>query len=77
VITDLDENRLEMAKKLVPRVRTVLIQRGEEPQAVAERIKKALGQEAKLVLECTGVQSSIHSGIYVSASVLLKLNATY
>lgn len=68
VITDLDENRLQMAKSLVPRVRTVQIQRGEEPEAIGENIKKALGQEAKLVLECTGVQSSIHSGIYVSST---------
>lgn len=65
VITDLDESRLQMAKRLVPRVRALQIQRGEEPQAIGERIKQALGQEAKLVIECTGVQSSIHSGIYV------------
>lgn len=66
VITDLDENRLEMAKKLVPRVRTVKVAGGVGAEGVAEDIKKALGQEAGLVLECTGVESSIHSAIYVS-----------
>lgn len=66
VITDIDESRLEMAKKMVPRVRTVVVKAGEEPRATAERIKEALGQEARLVIECTGVQSSIHAGIYVS-----------
>lgn len=68
VITDLDENRLEMAKRLVPRVRTVKVASGVGPEGVAEDIKKALGQEAGLVLECTGVESSIHSAIYVRRS---------
>lgn len=68
VITDIDENRLEMAKRLVPRVRTVKVASDVDPEGVAEDIKKALGQEAGLVLECTGVESSIHSAIYVSRS---------
>jgi L-iditol 2-dehydrogenase len=66
VITDLDENRLEMAKRLVPRVRTVKVAGGVGAEGVAEEIKKALGQEAGLVIECTGAESSIHSAIYVS-----------
>ena len=65
VITDLDESRLALAKKLVPRVRTVQIQKADDAQQSAERVKSALGAEAKLVIECTGVQSSIHTGIYV------------
>lgn len=65
VITDLDENRLAMAKKLVPRVRTLQIRREQDAEAVADEIKGLLGQESKLVLECIGVESSIHSGIYV------------
>ena len=64
-ITDLDENRLKMAKSLVPRVRTVQVQRDQDAHAVASNVKKALGQEAKLVFECTGVESSIHAAIYV------------
>ena len=70
VITDLDDGRLTKAKELIPRVRTVLVKQGEDPKAVGERIVAALGQEAKLVLECTGVESSVHSGIYVSISLL-------
>ena len=65
VITDLDENRLSLAKSLVPRVRTVQVQRTQTPQDIASEIKQALGQEPNLVIECTGVESSIHSGIYV------------
>jgi L-iditol 2-dehydrogenase len=66
VITDLDQNRLAMAKKLVPRVRPVHVQKQENAKDLGDRIIRALGQEAKLVLECTGVESSVHSGIYVS-----------
>lgn len=66
VITDLDENRLKMAQNLVPRVRILQIQRGQDPKDIATSIKEKLGQEAKLVMECTGVESSIHAGIFVS-----------
>ncbi|GJC97719.1 L-arabinitol 4-dehydrogenase [Colletotrichum higginsianum] len=56
--------RSGMAKKAVPRVRTVLVTPGKEPHAVAEDVKDALGQEAKVVMECTGVESSVITGIY-------------
>ena len=69
-ITDMDENRLNMAKSLVPRVRPVQVQKGQESKEVAASIKQALGQEAKLVLECTGMESSINAGIYVG--ILLR-----
>lgn len=68
VITDIDESRLQIAKKVVPRARTVLVDPGQEAQAAASKVKKALGQEAKMVLECTGVESSVITGIYVSLS---------
>ncbi|KAK6223513.1 L-arabinitol 4-dehydrogenase [Colletotrichum tabaci] len=64
VITDINETRLQMAKKAVPRVRTVLVTPGKEPHAVAGDVKDALGQEAKVVIECTGVESSVITGIY-------------
>lgn len=66
VITDIDDFRLEKAKNLVPRVRTVHVEPGSGPKANAARIKQALGKEAKIVMECTGVESSINTGIYVS-----------
>lgn len=68
VITDIDDYRLGVAKELVPRVRTVQVEMNVEPKQVAEKIKTALGQEAGLCLECTGVESSIHSAIYVCRS---------
>jgi threonine dehydrogenase-like Zn-dependent dehydrogenase len=66
VITDLFQSRLDFAKKLVPGVRTVLIQRGTSPKAQAERIKAAAGGLLKLALECTGVENSVHTAVYVS-----------
>jgi L-iditol 2-dehydrogenase len=65
-ITDLDANRLATAEKLIPRVKTVQIQKEESSKDVSERIKAALGCEAKLAFECTGVESSVQSAIYVS-----------
>lgn len=70
VITDVDENRLRKARELVGRVRTVKVEIGEEAKDVGERIVDALGGEAKLVMECTGVESSVQAGIYVSCPSL-------
>lgn len=64
VITDLFQSRLDFAKSLVPSVRTVLIPRTSTPKETAERIKVAADCQLKLALECTGVESSIHSAIY-------------
>lgn len=66
VMTDIDETRLERARQYVPRVRTVLVGKQDQPKDVAQRIMEAMGSKAKLVLECTGMESSIHTGIYVS-----------
>lgn len=66
VITDLDENRLATAQKLIPRVKTVQIAMGEQPKDTAERIKKTLGSEARIVFECTGAETSLQSAIFVS-----------
>jgi L-iditol 2-dehydrogenase len=66
VITDLDETRLAVAKKLVPRVRTVLVDRGLDAKSLGAKIVARLGTQSKLVIECTGVEISIHAGIYVS-----------
>lgn len=66
VITDINPSRLRAAKELVPRVKTVHASPGKEPAEAAIEIKAAMGGEARLVLECTGVQPSVQTGIYVS-----------
>ncbi|TFK29666.1 L-arabinitol 4-dehydrogenase [Coprinopsis marcescibilis] len=67
VITDLFQSRLDFAKKLVPGVRTVLIDPKATPEAEAERIKKLADGPVKVVLECTGAESSIRTAIYSTA----------
>ncbi|WWD15618.1 hypothetical protein CI109_100040 [Kwoniella shandongensis] len=64
VITDLFESRLDFAKKLIPTVKTVVIDRAASPTDVAAKIKEAAGTELKLALDCTGVESSIRAGIF-------------
>ncbi|KAF5387370.1 hypothetical protein D9757_005763 [Collybiopsis confluens] len=64
VITDLFQSRLDFAKSLVPGARTILIDRNASPKEQAEVIKKAAGGPLQLALECTGVESSIHTAIY-------------
>lgn len=66
VITDLFQSRLDFAKKLIPGIKPLLIERAWSPREVAAKVKEIAGMPLKLALECTGVQSSIHSAIYVS-----------
>lgn len=64
VITDLSQSRLDFAKKLVPSVKTVLIERGQTPKDIAQKIKEEAGMPLTLALECTGVESSVHAAIF-------------
>jgi len=66
IITDLDEGRLAWAKKLVPRVHTVKVGREDVPRSIAEKVKAFGGGEGiSCALECTGVESSVATAIYV------------
>ncbi|PGH03159.1 L-arabinitol 4-dehydrogenase [Blastomyces parvus] len=73
VITEIDEGRLRFAKRLVPDVRTYLVQLGDSPQTTAAGIINAMndgvgsGADAlrpSLVIECTGVESSVAAAIW-------------
>ncbi|KAF5350241.1 hypothetical protein D9758_007830 [Tetrapyrgos nigripes] len=64
VITDLFQSRLDFAKKLVPGVRTALISRTATPKEQAEVIKQVADTPLTVALECTGVESSIHTAVY-------------
>lgn len=64
VITDIDSGRLEYAKKVVPHIRTVLVERGVSPEQVAQKVIAAAGLKPRVCIECTGVESSISVGIY-------------
>ncbi|TEB36567.1 L-arabinitol 4-dehydrogenase [Coprinellus micaceus] len=66
VITDLVQSRLDFAKSLAPGVRTVLIDRNKSPKEQAAVITERAGGPVNVVLECTGFESSIHTGIYAT-----------
>lgn len=70
VITDIAQSRLDFAKKLVPEVKTILVERGVKPEDVAAQIKDAAGLSTgvHVALECTGVESSVQTAIYASKS---------
>ncbi|OXC63982.1 hypothetical protein AYX13_06434 [Cryptococcus neoformans] len=64
VITDLFPSRLEFAKKLLPTVKTVQIEKTAKPEEVAKQIKDAGGMQLSLAVDCTGMESSIRSAIF-------------
>jgi len=65
VITDLAENRLQFAKQICPQVKTLQIQRGSTAKETAAKIVELFGgSQPPLALECTGVESSVHTAIY-------------
>ena len=64
-ITDIIESRLEFAKKLIPSVKTILLNKGDGPETNAQRIQDALGMRPRVAMECTGFESSITAAIYV------------
>ncbi|GHJ85149.1 hypothetical protein NliqN6_1551 [Naganishia liquefaciens] len=64
VITDLFPSRLEFAKKLVPGVRTVVVDMKDTPEEIAVKVKAAAGMEVRVAMECTGVESSIRASIF-------------
>ncbi|CCG80918.1 putative Xylitol dehydrogenase XdhB [Taphrina deformans PYCC 5710] len=70
VITDISAGRLAFAKKLVPTVHTVLVTPDMTAHDVAGRVRAQMGGTGalgpKLAVECTGVQSSVHSAIFAS-----------
>ncbi|KAK9243753.1 chaperonin 10-like protein [Lipomyces tetrasporus] len=64
VITDIAEDRLAIAKAIVPSVRAVLVERGQAPEVISQNIINATGGlKPRVALECTGVESSLSSAI--------------
>ena len=64
-ITDIDEGRLQFAKRLVPRVRTHKVEFSHTPEQTADKIVDIMGRtRPAIALECTGVESSVASAIW-------------
>ena len=67
VITDIDEGRLAFAKQFCPSVRTHKVEFSDTPEQSAEKVVAlADGVEPAVVMECTGVESSISGGIHAA-----------
>ncbi|KAL8930420.1 MAG: hypothetical protein Q9208_000604 [Pyrenodesmia sp. 3 TL-2023] len=64
VITDIDQNRLNMAKKICPRVRTYKVEPGVSMEDAGAHISELAGGPLATALECSGVESSIAAAIY-------------
>ncbi|KIY73893.1 GroES-like protein [Cylindrobasidium torrendii FP15055 ss-10] len=64
VITDLHQSRLDVAKSIVPTVKTVLIDPSVSQEDQAKKIVEAAGQEISVALECTGFEGSIGTAAF-------------
>nr|CDJ81398.1 Alcohol dehydrogenase GroES and Alcohol dehydrogenase domain containing protein [Haemonchus contortus] len=78
VITDLIQERLDLAKKLG--AKHAICVKNKSPAQVREEVISALGTEPDVTLECTGAQPSIESAILCTRSggvvVLVGLGAS-
>ena len=64
VVTDLSASRLTKAKEVGA---DFTIQVGKEtPQEIASKVESLLGSKPEVTIECTGAESSVQTGIYVS-----------
>lgn len=64
IITDIDQGRLDFAKTIVPRSKTKLVKPGETKEQFAEEVVGlGYGEEPAVVMECTGIESSIAGAI--------------
>ncbi|KAH7156309.1 chaperonin 10-like protein [Dactylonectria macrodidyma] len=64
VITDISESRLAFAKELCPRVITHKVERLSAEDSAKAIVKSFNGVEPSIVMECTGVESSISAAIW-------------
>lgn len=67
VLVDLDAKKLEFAKGLIEGCRTFMPAKGEDAETMAQRIVKecALGEGADAVVEATGAEICVQTGVYV------------
>ncbi|KAG0146722.1 hypothetical protein CROQUDRAFT_44002 [Cronartium quercuum f. sp. fusiforme G11] len=63
-ITDLSDDRLNFAKRLVPTVKTIKVGRTSNPKEVASQVINEMGMKPSIALECSGFESSINAAIF-------------
>ncbi len=64
VITDIDQGRLDFAKKIVPSVTTFKVERMPAEESAKAIVAAFGGLEPAVALECTGVESSVAAAIW-------------
>jgi L-iditol 2-dehydrogenase len=64
VITDIDEGRLEFAKKICPFVTTFKVERLSAEESAKAIVAAFGGIEPAIAIECTGVESSVAAAIW-------------
>lgn len=62
---DLSQERLTMAKELGADFQ-LMVKKGDGPQQLAQSVEGMLGVQPDVTIECTGVESSVQTAIYVS-----------
>ncbi|XP_013413887.2 sorbitol dehydrogenase isoform X1 [Lingula anatina] len=64
-ITDISESRLEFAKSFGANY-TILIDPKDDTEAVADKVKVAMGCLPRVTVECTGVESGLQLGFHAT-----------
>lgn len=69
IITDVDNKRLQFAKKFIPTCHTFMVPLENSAQDVAlgilEKVRTLGGEQPRVVYECTGIQSSLITAAYL------------
>ena len=63
VITDIDQNRLDVAKEICPRVRTYKVDPSKTMEQAGKEMAELAGGNLTTALECSGVESSIAAAV--------------
>lgn len=71
-VSDLSADRLVMAKELGADF-PLTVKRGDGPEELAKRVEGLLGAQPHITIECTGVESSVQTAIYVSTATRVIL----
>ncbi|KAG7176995.1 sorbitol dehydrogenase-like [Homarus americanus] len=66
LVTDIKDNRLKVAK-IMGADHTLLV-KGSDPKSLAKKVVEVMGCMPNVTLECSGVQSSVTTGIYATKS---------
>lgn len=73
VITDIDQNRLDVAKEICPRVRTYKVDPSKGVEQAGKEMAELAGGNLTTALECSGMESSIAAAVCFSQPVPMHI----